>query len=91
MTVEIVISGGEARAIYSDEITPYVRAFKGNVERASNVEPGPNGTWYVDLSRFGWPTAIGFQTRQAALDWEVEWLKEHWLNTNQPAARVSKH
>jgi hypothetical protein len=51
------------------------------VTRASQVqpEPTPDGVrWHADLSPVGGPKLAGFETRQAALDAEVE-----WLNTNR--------
>ena len=79
--IEIVISGGQARAIYNDALAPYVRALGGTIERATYVEPAEDGSWYVDLTRFGDGVVGGFATRQAALDWEVAWLGKNWLNS----------
>lgn len=80
-TIEVVIHRGEGRAIYSDEVAPYVRALNGRIERATHVEPAADGTWFVDLSRFGRLSPVsGFETRREAIEWEIAWLKKYWLD-----------
>lgn len=94
MIIDMVITDGEVRAIYSDELLPYIQRLRAHfglpesairVRRASHVEPADSGTWFVDLGPVGGPIfyvddmGCPFDTRQAALDYEVKWLREHWL------------
>ena len=88
--IKIVISGGVGRAIYSDELAPYIRALQGTIKRATYVEPDADGTWHVDLTRFDRGTYSGFETRQAAVDWEIKWLTENWLHSKSPRKRTSQ-
>ena len=87
--IDVVISRGKARAIYSEELVPYIRALDGKIERATYAEPADDGTWYVDLTKFGGGLVRGFETRQAAVDWEIAWLKKHWLNFSSQRRHTS--
>ena len=69
MTVgEIVIEDGELRAIYSDDLLPYIESVRAEfglspediqINRATRVEPDPThkagGNWLVDLTPVGGP------------------------------------
>lgn len=92
--IDLVITDCEVRAIYSDELLPYIQRLRAHfglpegavrIQRASHVEPTELGTWYVDLGPVGGPvfhvdeTGSPFRTRQSALDYEVQWLRENWL------------
>lgn len=56
-TTRVIISRGEARAIYSDGMAPYLQLLGAEVKRASHVEPDNEhrhgGNWYIDLSPLG--------------------------------------
>jgi hypothetical protein len=92
--IDLVITSTEVRAIYSDELLPYIRRLRAHfglpesairVQRASHVEPTKCGTWYVDLNPVGGDIVYvdeegrPFDTRQSALDYEVAWLRANWL------------
>ena len=78
----IVEPSGEIRFVYDDELAELVREV-GPVEvrRASHVEPDDiwTGFWTADLRPAGGVLAAGFETRRAALDFEVRWLSEHGI------------
>lgn len=79
---DIVISFGDGRMrfIYTDALAPLLSEGDFTVTRASHVEPTTvNGhvEWTADMSPVGGPVLTGFQTRQAALDAEVLWLREN--------------
>lgn len=48
------------------------------IERASHVEPTPDGTWTADLAPVGGPVLGPYAKRSEALAAEVTWL-ESWL------------
>jgi len=50
-----------------------------NIQRASQVEPTPQGRWQADLSQVGGPTLGPFPLRSDALAAEIQWLEENWL------------
>lgn len=91
----IVLTAGELRAIYSDDLLPYIERLQTEfglpdsaieIRRASHVEPTSSNKWYVNLTPIGGPVVYvdargrQFETRQLALDYELEWLKNNWLN-----------
>jgi hypothetical protein len=58
------------------------------ISRASNVEPDPDGSWYVELchdpifgTQQGKRIGSGFKTRQEALDFEVNWINNFLKGT----------
>jgi hypothetical protein len=74
----IIESGGRVRGIYGEEIAlealgPMV------ISRASHVEPDDHGRWMADLSPVGGPVLGPFEKRSEALEAEVHWLEENWL------------
>lgn len=83
--VVIKISGGRAEAIYSDALAPVMaRMGPVSVRRASHVEPvGGDGPvrWCADMRPSNGPVLMGpagdgFETREAALDAELAWLRD---------------
>lgn len=71
---------GQGRCIYTDELADYLEETGAKVRRASNVEPGPDGGWIVDLSPSGGPANVGpFKLREDALKYEVQWLEKNYL------------
>lgn len=96
--MKLVICRGGIRAIYSDDLLPYVERLRTKyglqvvIERATRVEPDPHGpgNWEVDLRPAGGPVCREdeegrpFLRRQAAIDFELRWLEANWLGT--PAA-----
>ena len=77
--MRLVFGNDNVRAIYDDRLKPIVKDLGVmTVVRASHVEPTPDGGWSVDLSPSGGPTFLArFDTRQEALDAEVQWLTEN--------------
>lgn len=72
---------GNIRTIYNDALVDLLEEGQARVTRASTVEPDSNGLWVVDLTMSGGPVMQGFKLRQAALDAEVAWLKQHKIPT----------
>lgn len=69
---------GGVRAIYGEELD--LRALGAlRIQRASNVEPTPQGQWLADLSPLAGPILGPFDLRSAALAAEQAWLEAHWL------------
>jgi hypothetical protein len=75
---EVYVSpNGMMRFIYDDDVASVVQDLGSlDVRRASHVEPCEGG-WEADLSPVSGPTLGPFTTRKAALEAEVEWLKEN--------------
>ena len=50
-----------------------------------DLQPNPdrNGRWLADLSPVGGPILGPYDLRSEALEAEVEWLEEHWLEHQQ--------
>ena len=82
----IIISGGKARMIYSDDIRPVMAKMGAvTITRASHVEPGtlygyPADRWVADMRPSGGPilvgpTGTGYETRDEALAAERDWLR----------------
>lgn len=73
---------GVVSFVHSDALEPLRRALSGrplsdDTKRASHVEPHSDG-WNVDLSPVGGPGSLcTCDTRQEALDREVEWLNQN--------------
>lgn len=81
MPAELIIrrKGGTVEGIYSDAV-PYralAAALGGTLTtaRASHVEPTDDSRWAADMEPSGGPVLGPFDTRQAALDAETEWLR----------------
>jgi len=70
---------GAAQCVYADQLQPILTTIGAtSVRRASHVEPDPhdNEKWFVNLTPVGGPVERGFETRAAALDFEVQWLHQ---------------
>ncbi len=82
-TVLIIEPCGNVRMIYSELIEPH--AF-GNpiIERGSHVEPDQNGFWWADLSPVDGPKLGPYPHRSRAIQAEVAWLQEFWLQPVLP-------
>lgn len=70
---------GTMQFIHSDRLTTAVKERFGSVaiSRASHVEPTEDGRWTADMGPSGGPVLGPFDTRQDALDAEVDWLREN--------------
>lgn len=74
---------GTMQFVHDDRLRGLLHQGAASIKRMSNVEPGdvergqnPLG-WYADLAASSGPVLGPFETRQAALNAEVE-----WINTN---------
>jgi hypothetical protein len=70
---------GTLHFIWSDELIELLEAGRGEVRRASHVEPTDRGLWGADLSPVDGPLLGPFRTRREALDAERIWLLENYL------------
>ena len=75
MNITIRIKGNQIRTIYNDELVSCLKRLGiTKTKRATNVEPDDNGNWKIDLSPVNGPIIDSFESRQKALNTEVEWL-----------------
>jgi hypothetical protein len=74
----VVLIGGSVRCLYAEAID-LRRLGTLQIERASHVEPTPDGQWVADLSPVGGPKLGPFDNRGQALAAEAVWLEVHWL------------
>jgi hypothetical protein len=72
---------GDAVAIY-DETLDLRPLGQLSIQRASRVEPEPDGNWTADLSPVGGPTMGPFRFRSSAIRAEISWLTG-WLTGHQ--------
>lgn len=78
--MDLVISPeGEVRCVYDETIDLHVLGTM-SIQRASHVEPSPDGRWRADLSPVYGPVLGPFDRRTQALTAERQWLDAHWLN-----------
>ena len=75
----VITSDGSVRYIYSDLLDLHTLG-RLQIRRGSYVEPTPEGYWQVDLSPVKGPRLGPYRKRQEALDAEIQWLEESWLN-----------
>lgn len=68
---------GTITAIYSDDLADLFAEGHVHIQRASHVEPEPDGTWSADLAPIGGPKLTGFRLRQDALDAEIAFLEAY--------------
>lgn len=79
----VVDPSGNIRCLYSEEIDLHAFGIL-NIQRASHVEPDPDGRWHVDLSPVGGPSLGRFRTRSEAIAAEIGWLEANWLIMSHP-------
>jgi hypothetical protein len=72
-------SDGTMRCIYGEVIRLHSLG-SVDIQRASHVEPNPDGTWTADLSPVGGPQLENFPDRSSALKAEHDWLENNWLS-----------
>lgn len=81
----VIDPAGTVRCLYSEAIA-LESLGSPSIHRASHVEPDAHGKWWADLSPVGGPVLGPLDRRSDALDAEVAWLEQHWL---QPQAKRS--
>jgi hypothetical protein len=74
----IIQTGGVVRCLYAETIDLTALGPMA-IERASHVEPTPDGQWLADLSPVKGPVLGPFSQRSQALAAEAAWLHSHWL------------
>ena len=75
----VVTADGDLRFVYAETVD--LRSLGPTViRRGSHVEPDAMGRWLVDLAPLAGPRLGPFAKRSEALEAEVAWLQEHWLN-----------
>lgn len=75
----VVSPAGEVRCLYAEAID--LRALgRVCVTRASHVEPDEEGRWWADLAPVAGPKLGPYERRTAALQAEISWLEERWLD-----------
>jgi hypothetical protein len=68
---------GTVEFVYTDALQPLVASGAATVRRVSHVEPDGQGGWTADMSPVGGPVLGPFVLREAALQIERMWLKDH--------------
>ncbi len=67
---------GMITAIYDDDLADLLaEASQVKIERASFVEPHPDGGWFADMAPSGGPVLGPFRLREEALRVERSWLE----------------
>jgi len=74
----VIGPNGNIRTLYCEEID-LQKLGRMQISRGSYVEPNENGQWMVDLSPLSGPTLGPFSKRSEALQAEIEWIEERWL------------
>ena len=69
---------GDTTCVYSEAIDLGALGHV-SIRRGSHVEPTPDGHWTADMSPVNGPVLGPFEHRSEALEAEVHWLEEHWL------------
>ena len=76
----VVSHDGLVRMIYSEIVVPLDLGVV-EIRRGSHVEPDNYGKWHADLSPCGGPTLGPFDLRSDAINAEIAWLTEYWLQS----------
>ena len=74
----VVTTGGAVRCLYGESID-LTALGRLEIDRASHVEPTPDGRWTADLQPLNGPALGPFARRSDALVAEHAWLEAHWL------------
>ena len=74
----VIGPNGNIRTVYCEEID-LQKLGRMQISRGSYVEPNESGQWMVDLSPLSGPTLGPYSKRSEALQAEIEWIEERWL------------
>lgn len=74
-----ILTSGDMKFIYDDDLREIVDHGKAKISRASHVEPNDSAEFTADLSPVGGPILGPFPLRQTALDAEVTWIENNFL------------
>ena len=77
---------GQIRCLYEEALDLRTLG-KPMIQRASHVEPDPDGCWWADLSPVSGPQLGPFPRRSDALACERDWLEKHWLESTTGRSR----
>lgn len=84
----VIELGGQVRCLYGEAVDLSCLGVL-TIRRASHVEPDTDGTWWADLSPVNGPLLGPFPSRSMALNAEVTWLEQNWLEI--PSAAPSPY
>ncbi len=77
----LIRSDGTITCLYSETID--LKQFgELALRRASHVEPGPTGDWWIDLAPVGGPLLGPYGQRSDALAAETRWLEMRLLHVS---------
>lgn len=68
---------GRVQFIWVDKLSPLFKQGRGEIKRASHVEPDDQGNWVADLGPVNGPKLGPFELREQALLAEVTWLEKN--------------
>lgn len=71
--------GGRLQFLWNDALAGLREHGRVQIDRASHVEPTPDGQWTADLAPVGGPVLGPFPMRGEALAAEERWLQDHVL------------
>lgn len=75
-----IANDGTVRFIHDDDLAFLLEEGEASVQRASHVEPTPDGrAWIADLSPVNGPELPACARRQDALEAERVWLEQNYL------------
>lgn len=69
---------GTIHFVWSDSLAPLMNEGRGEISRASHVEPTANGHWTANMAPVNGPELGPFALRGEALRAEEEWLAANW-------------
>lgn len=70
---------GTVQFVWNDLLRGLIDEGTPTIQRASHVEPTPDGQWTADLSPVGGPTLGPYAFRSDALTAETDWLTANLL------------
>ncbi|MBE7462977.1 MAG: hypothetical protein HS116_05715 [Planctomycetes bacterium] len=73
---------GQVAFLYDDELGALLLEGGGRVQRASHVEPTPDGRWQADLAPIGGPKLPVTDDRRSALNAEKNWIEGCFLDSS---------
>ena len=77
--MQLVIKPSGTTVCLYDEDIDFQTLGEVHIQRASHVEPTPDGRWMADLRPVGGPVLGPCRRRSIALSMERQWLEAHWL------------
>ncbi len=76
----VIQPDGSMKCVYDESIDLHTLG-QVAISRGSHVEPDSHGQWLADLAPVSGPVLGPFVHRSDALDAEVAWLENNWLDT----------